>query len=141
MSYGLFLLHICGIQDNNTSRTETIKINFIIFCYHFFSQVHVSMDLTLTHYNKSYKSLNRCGESFIWLFLFFSVDYLQVTTQKPITWKMAQWLQAPTTSRYVFFFSFFLTLFSLFFLRLLFNNELFLKLPTQPLLLLLAFSF
>lgn len=105
MSYGLFLLHTCGIKENNTSPSDTIEINFRIFCcYVFFLQVHadVSMDLTLIFSNKSY-NLKRCGGSFICLYLFFSVGYLQVTTQKPITWKMAQWSQALTTSRYVFF--------------------------------------
>lgn len=102
---GLSLLHICGIQENNTRPSETIEINFIIFCYDFFLQVHadVSMDLTLTSCNKSF-GLTCCGGSFICLYLFFSVGCLQVTTQKPITWKTAQWSQAPTTSRYLFFF-------------------------------------
>lgn len=123
------------------------EINSIIFCcYVFFLQVHadVSMDLTLTLYDESY-NLKRCGGSFICLYLFFSVGYLQVTTQKPITWKMAQWSQALTTSRYVFFLITFdtINLFSEFptsGMNRSTSSLFYFKSPTQPLLL-LAFSF
>lgn len=62
----------------------------------------VSVALTLTLCNKS-NDLKRCGGRFICLYLFFSVGYLQVTTQRPITWKMAQWSRPLTTLRYGFF--------------------------------------
>lgn len=64
--------------------------------------------ISRSHSIISYDLKRGCG-SLICLCLFFSVGYLQVTTQTPITWKMAQWSQALTTSRYVFLFCFFLS--------------------------------
>lgn len=132
-----FLLHTCGIKENKTRASETIEINLIIHCYVCVLQAYadVSIGLTLTFYNKS-SSLKPFGGSFICLYFFFSVGYLQVTTRKPITWRMAPWSQALTTSRYVFFF--FKTLF---FLITFASMNLFFKSTTQQLLLLLAFSF
>lgn len=73
MSYGLFLLHTCGIKENNTSPSETIEINYIFFCCNvFFLQVHadVSVDLTLTLYNKSY-DFKPCDGIYICLYFSF----------------------------------------------------------------------
>lgn len=100
MSYGLFLLHTCGIKEDKTRASETIEINLIIHCCVLVLQAYadVSIDVTLTLYNRSH-SLKPFGGSFICLYFFFSVGCLPATTQRPTTWRTAPWSQALTTSR------------------------------------------
>lgn len=131
MSYGL-LLDFCCVHV----ACETIEIDFrISYCNVSFllSQADPSMDRTFPYYK--YYTLERCGGSFTCLCFSFSAGCLQVTTQKPITWKTARWSQALTTSRYVFFTP------VIYFLNYFWCNELLFSSATQQLLLVLASSF